>query len=266
MDTGDEGDAAPGADGSGRAAAGPGADGSGWQAAGHEAGGPNHEAAHLGASESVARQVADLVGERLADGEPIRVLGLTGPPGTGKSTVAGMVADLLEARGVAVAGQAPMDGFHLSNAVLEDLDRADRKGAPDTFDAWGYVALLERVRREWDDQGDGSGRVVYAPGYRRDLHEPVAAMNAIAPRGLVITEGNYLTLSDAGWRDVAGLVDLLVFVDTDRTELLRRLVARQEAFGRDRADAAHWVRTVDAANIDLVMAGSARADVVVRAR
>jgi pantothenate kinase len=88
----------------------------------------------------------------------------------------------------------------------------------------------------------------------------------VAPRGIAITEGNYLTLDAPGWRRARARVDLLVFIDTDRDELLRRLVARQEAFGRDRVDAAHWVRTVDAANIDLVMAGRERADAVVMAR
>lgn len=235
-----------------------------------------------GESESVARQIADLVQERLDRGRiqnrdreqgwnrdrdrdggpqhagrPLRVLGLAGPPGTGKSTVASLVADLLAARGVAMAGLAPMDGFHLSNTVLEDLERADRKGAPDTFDVWGYAALLARIHE--------SSHTVYAPGYRRDLHEPVAAMNAVEPEGLAITEGNYLSLNAPGWREARELIDLLVFVDTPRTELLRRLVARQEAFGRDRVAAAHWVRTVDAANIDLVARSRSRADVVVTA-
>lgn len=212
----------------------------------------------LGASESVARQVVDLVTDRLAQGGGLRVLGITGPPGTGKSTVAGMVADLLEARGVAVAGLAPMDGFHLSNTVLEDAGLADRKGAPDTFDVWGYVALLQRVQR--------GEQTVFAPGYRRDLHEPVAASSVVRPRGVVITEGNYLGLDAAGWREARDLIDVLVHVETPETELLRRLIARQEAFGRDRVDAAHWVRTVDAANITLVAGDRDRADAVIRPR
>ncbi|MBF0940209.1 MAG: phosphoribulokinase, partial [Schaalia georgiae] len=40
-------------------------------------------------------------------------------------------------------------------------------------------------------------------------------------------------------------------------------VARHEAFGRDRAAAAHWVRTVDLANIRLVASTRPRADLVV---
>ena len=218
-------------------------------------GGQARGAGHFGASESVAHQVVDLVIARESAGEPVRIVGITGPPGTGKSTVATMVGELLEAAGFTVAGFAPMDGFHLSNAVLEDLGLADRKGAPNTFDVWGYVALLERIR--------AGEHVVFAPGYRRDLHEPVAAMEMIGREGVVITEGNYLGVDLPGWRAARELVDFLVHVDNSREELLRRLVARQEAFGRDRAEASHWVRTVDAANIDLVEDGRLRADAVV---
>lgn len=39
----------------------------------------------------------------------------------------------------------PMDGFHLAQAELERLGRAGRKGAPDTFDASGFVARMERL-------------------------------------------------------------------------------------------------------------------------
>lgn len=214
---------------------------------------------HFGASESVARQITDLVLARLDAGLPLRVLGLCGPPGTGKSTVASMVAELLQARGIPVAGLAAMDGFHLSNTVLEDLGEAEHKGAPSTFDVWGYVALLRRAR----EQTGPAAHTVYAPAYRRDLHEPVAASTVVSSGGIVITEGNYLALDLEGWREVRPLVDLLVHVDTPRAELLRRLVARQVAFGRDHVDAAHWVRTVDAANIDLVETGRVRADAVV---
>ncbi|NEE58978.1 nucleoside/nucleotide kinase family protein, partial [Streptomyces sp. SID8455] len=79
---------------------------------------------------------------RLAETGQRRVLGIAGPPGAGKSTLAERLTEALEGRAVLV----PMDGFHLAGAELERLGRADRKGAPDTFDAPGYAALLRRLR------------------------------------------------------------------------------------------------------------------------
>ena len=191
--------------------------------------------AQVGTQASTMRVVIDeAVAERARSGDPVRVLGLTGPPGTGKSTIAAQLAVALPEAGIAVAGLVPMDGFHMSNALLAERGLADHKGAPDTFDVGGYVALLGRVRR-----ADG---IVLAPDYRRDLHEPVAASLAIEVDGIVITEGNY--------------------IDTPFEELASRLIDRHVSFGRDRADAAHWVRTVDAANMALVERTKARADLV----
>ena len=63
-----------------------------------------------------------------------RILGITGAPGAGKSTVA---EQLVTALGPNTAVLVPMDGFHLANEVLIDLGRRDRKGAHDTFDDGG---------------------------------------------------------------------------------------------------------------------------------
>ena len=71
-----------------------------------------------------------------------KILGIAGPPGGGKSTVArAVVAELGDQ-----ARLVPMDGFHLAQAELVRLGRRDRMGAPDTFDAAGYAALLQRLR------------------------------------------------------------------------------------------------------------------------
>ena len=117
-----------------------------------------------------------------------RILGIAGPPGGGKSTVAReVVAELGE-----LARLVPMDGFHLAQAELVRLGRRDRMGAPDTFDAAGYAALLERLH--------GDEPVVYAPEFRREIEEPIAGAIAVArSTPLVVTEGNYLLLADGDW-------------------------------------------------------------------
>mgnify|MGYP000888187671 CR=1 FL=1 len=213
-----------------------------------------------GTAQALLADLADRL-PALLDTVPARlVIGLAGPPGSGKSTLAARLETILDDRGL-LAGSVPMDGFHMSNAVLDELGRRGRKGAPDTFDVEGLLATLDRVRALAPGP-DGEPREVLAPVYRRDLHEPVAASTRVSGHGAVITEGNYLGLELPGWADVRGLIDLLVFIDTPFEELASRLIDRHMSFGRDRADAAHWVRTVDAANMALVDRTKERSDLV----
>lgn len=183
-----------------------------------------------------------------------QVLGIVGAPGAGKSTLAAQVAAARPDACVVV----PMDGFHLAQAELERIGRADRKGAPDTFDADGYVALLQRLR------APRAGRVVYAPAYRRDLRNPVAGAVAVpADVPLVVTEGNYLLLADHGFAPVADLLDEAWFVAPDDDVRLERLVARHERFGKTPDAARAWSTGPDAANARLVAGTAGRADLVV---
>lgn len=134
------------------------------------------------------------------------VLGITGPPGAGKSALAGWLVTQLGSG----AALLPMDGFHLADNELERLGRAGRKGAPDTFDAAGFVALLHRVRRETDD-------VVYAPAFRRELELAEAGALAVGPEvALVVVEGNYLLLGGP-FAPVQALLDESWFVEVDPT-------------------------------------------------
>ncbi len=191
---------------------------------------------------------------RMAAGPERRLLGVAGPPGAGKSTLAARLARAVGTRAVVV----PLDGFHLAQAELERLGRADRKGAPDTFDAAGYAALLARLREGRD--------TVYAPAFRRELEEPVAGAIAVPPETtLVITEGNYLLLETPAWRDARSRLDAVWFVELDDATRVRRLVERHVAHGRSPAAAEAWVRRSDEANAALVAAVRDRADAIVTA-
>ena len=184
---------------------------------------------------------------------PRRILGLAGAPGAGKSTLAARLVDALAPAAVLV----PMDGFHLANAELERLGRRDRKGAPDTFDALGYVALLKRLRQPGPD-------VVYAPVFDRTLEEAVAgAIPVTADTPLVVTEGNYLLLDAHPWSQVRPLLDEAWFVQVDDRLRVERLVRRHVGHGKEQARAREWVLRNDESNARLVAGTRHRADLVV---
>ncbi|MFY1689991.1 nucleoside/nucleotide kinase family protein [Plantactinospora sp. WMMB782] len=182
-----------------------------------------------------------------------RLLGVTGAPAAGKSTLAGLLVTALPG----VAELVPMDGFHLAGVELHRLGRHARKGAPDTFDAAGFVALLRRLR--------AGEETVYAPEFRRELEEPVAGAIPVPPSvPLVVVEGNYLLLPDQPWAQVRGLLDEVWYLDLDEAERLHRLTERHIAFGRAPAEAAARARGTDQRNAELIAGTADRADLVVR--
>lgn len=183
-----------------------------------------------------------------------RLLGIAGSPGVGKSTLSAQLMAVFGDR----CAVAPMDGFHLAQTELERTGRADRKGAPDTFDAAGYVALLRRLREPVP------GETVYAPEYRRDLRNGVAGAIAVPwDVPLVITEGNYLLLDSHGFAPVHDLLDECWYVDLPEQVRAERLVARHELFGKAPEAASAWTHGPDQRNADLVADTRGRADVVV---
>ncbi len=186
-----------------------------------------------------------------ADGRVI--LGLTGPPGCGKTTLA---AALIAAIPQAIT--VPMDGFHLAQQALVRLGEAEQKGAIHTFDVGGYVSLLERLRSEQD-------QVVWAPEFHRDLEDSLAGSIEVQPRHrLVITEGNYLLATQGRWARVKDLCDQVWYLDPDDHVRIERLIERTIAFGRTPEAARHRALGVDQRNADLVAATKDRADQIVR--
>ncbi|MFE9453673.1 nucleoside/nucleotide kinase family protein [Streptomyces sp. NPDC006739] len=194
---------------------------------------------------------------RLAPGGRRALLGITGSPGAGKTTLAGRLVRELNGAGAPWVAHVPMDGFHLADVELDRLGRRDRKGAPDTFDAAGYAALLRRLREDTED-------VVYAPGFERVLEQPVAGAIPVGPAArLVVTEGNYLLLDEGPWSRVRPCLDEVWFCEVDERDRIGRLVARHEEFGKAHEAAVAWVLGSDQRNADLVAATRERADLVV---
>lgn len=207
--------------------------------------------------EVLARPPRECIDRALAllRGGERRLLGLTGPPGAGKSTLAQAIQ-----RALPIASQiVPMDGFHLAQAELARLGRAGRKGAPDTFDAAGFIALLTRLR------APPASETIYAPEFRRDIEEPIAgAIGVGAATRLVVVEGNYLLLPDEPWLGVRGLLDEVWYIEVDEALRRERLVARHQRHGRTAAEARAWVDQTDEPNARRIAAGRASADWIVR--
>jgi pantothenate kinase len=189
----------------------------------------------------------------LTDHSQRRILGVTGAPGAGKSALAGELVDALSPDAVLV----PMDGFHLAEAELTRLAIHARKGAIDTFDAAGFVALLRRLRSPVDT-------VVYAPTFRRDLEEAIAGAIPV-PRTLplVVTEGNYLLAVQGAWAQVRDLVDEIWYLEPDEEVRVDRLVKRHMGFGANLEMARSRACGTDQRNADLVATTKTRADLIV---
>ena len=136
-------------------------------------------------------------GRRLISPGQRRLLGITGSPGAGKTTLS---AALLSGLGKQAA-LVEMDGFHLANEELNRLSRRDRKGAPDTFDVGGYASLLHTLRHQVSD-------VVYAPRFDRAIDQSIGSAVPVSRNTpLIVTEGNYLLMDDGGWETVRPVLD-----------------------------------------------------------
>jgi pantothenate kinase len=189
--------------------------------------------------------------EALAKPGQRSVLGIVGAPASGKTTLAWSLANALGSR-AAVVG---MDGFHLAQVELRRLGRTDRKGAPDTFDADGYVHLLRRL---------AEGReTVYSPEFRREIEEPIAGAVRVPPEvRLVITEGNYLLVDQEPWSGIRPLLTEAWYLAPDEPERLERLVSRHRRYGRSLVEAKQRALGSDQRNADLIAGTAPHADLV----
>lgn len=203
-------------------------------------------------------QLVESAGGLVVPGER-RILGLTGAPGAGKSTVA---EQLVTALGPELAVLVPMDGFHLANEVLIDLGRLNRKGAHDTFDDGGYARLIASLRAQ-----RGDDPVIYAPRFRREIEESIGSSIPVpAAVPLVVTEGNYLLLESDAWPTARSHIDQVWFLAPDNDIRHTRLVRRHESYGKSPEEAKFWALGSDERNAQLIESTAGRADRIVRLR
>ena len=183
------------------------------------------------------------------------IIGIIGKPGGGKSTLSKY---LLKGMDPTLVSVVPMDGFHLSNKVLKELGRSDRKGAQDTFDVKGFTNLIERIKL------DGA-EPIYYPIFDRSIEESIAAQGVVYPSTrVVIVEGNYLMHDRDGWEGISPLLDQSWYAFLDEDIRISRLISRHIAFGKDPESAKAWAKGSDQVNAELIETGVGRCDFLIR--
>ncbi|KAL8746967.1 MAG: hypothetical protein Q9190_001087 [Brigantiaea leucoxantha] len=142
------------------------------------------------------------------------------------------------AAAAAIAAFVPMDGYHLSRAQLSAMPDPTtahaRRGAAFTFDDRSFLHLVTQLREPLLPE---SSKTVFAPSFDHALKDPVHDDIPIpASARIVVLEGNYLSLNRGRWKEAAGLMDELWFVEVGLETARRRLVGRHVKAGIARSE------------------------------
>ncbi len=197
--------------------------------------------------------VDHILGARpLSENRPIRI-GLAGPPGSGKSSIASTLRLLLEEK-CASTLVLPLDGFHKTNSTLmsSTVERGGRlftlyelKGSSASYDTDAFMKTVSGMR---------NGKNFSWPVYSRTLHEPV--QDAIKPSGeeaVYIVEGNYLLLDKSPWNGLHDFFDVRIFIMSNARTLKRGLIRRKMRGGYDAKETKIHYRRCDRENIREVL-------------
>ena len=206
-------------------------------------------------SREISKEEAKALVVEWAGASTRTIIGIVGKPGGGKSTLSRF---LLKGMDPSLVSVVPMDGFHLSNKVLKELGKSDRKGAQDTFDVKGFTALIARIKSNGTDP-------IYYPVFDRSIEESIAGQGVVYPSTrVVIVEGNYLMHDRDGWQEVAPLLDQSWYAFLDEDLRISRLISRHIAFGKDPESAKALAKGSDQVNAELIETGVARCDFLIR--
>jgi pantothenate kinase len=200
-----------------------------------------------------------LNGLALQPADERHLVGITGCPAAGKSTLAlSLAREVNHIAGAEIAAVVPMDGFHLPNDILESRGIRHLKGVPETFDPEAFGQLLRRLRRE-------TRSTVLCPEYSRVLHAAVSGAISIRPNHRVlVVEGNYLLLDTGRWSDIRPLLNEVWYVEVDDGRMRERLLERHIAGGRTLEQAVAKMEETDIPNAEMVRARAHSADRIIR--
>lgn len=201
------------------------------------------------------------------------IVGLAGPPGAGKTTIASEVAKRVnkiwpqkscsfdsQVEPPEIAVVLPMDGFHLYRHQLDSMEDPKeahaRRGAPWTFNPDLFLKCLKTLR----DQGS-----VYAPSFDHGVGDPVEDDIFVnVQHKVVIVEGNYLLLEDDPWKEIASMLDEKWFVDVDIDIAMERVLKRHISTGNTPEIAKQRIRYNDRPNAELVLKSKKHADLIIK--
>jgi len=191
--------------------------------------------------QSYAR-LACLIQEKASTSEHGRIIvGISGPPGSGKSTVATHVAAIFNslpgdnvtsdaglAQSYAVA--VSIDGFHLSRAQLAAMPNVEeafaRRGALWTFDADGVLKFVQLLKSSCL-QPASRRPIILAPSFDHALKDPIPDSLQINPEAaIILLEHNYLLLNRGTWAAISELLDFRIFIHVDEMEAQDRVAKR----------------------------------------
>lgn len=201
-------------------------------------------------------QLVDLITNRAAGAKRF-IAAIAGPPASGKSTLAEELSRCIDARcGGPASAVVAMDGYHLDNAVLDSRGLRHRKGAPETFDANGFVRMMRRIA---DNDGP-----VSVPGFDRETDAVIEGVQLVGRNHrIILVEGNYLLLALKPWSETHPLFDLTVFLNPGIAEINERLVQRWLAHGLDAAAARRRAMSNDIPNAKHVLENSVEAELTI---